>query len=146
VVVLPACSEDDAEAGGSGDAPDVRGADDLQDAYDGVYSEDFREDIEGYEGIEVTLEAVVDQVISPMAFTITAPGGQDVESTLVVVAEPVAGLAAGADVVVAGVPREEFDSAEVEEQLGAELPAEELEEWDDDPYLEADIVELDAAS
>ncbi|MDT0275472.1 hypothetical protein [Blastococcus goldschmidtiae] len=141
VAALPACSEDTVDAGTGSDAPDVRGPDDLQDPYDGEYGEDFRDDIAGYEGQEVTLEAAVDQVISPVAFTITAPDGDDVEPTLVIVEEPVIDLAPGAEVVVAGVPHEEFDLAAVEEELGAELPEEELEEWDDEPYVLAGIVE-----
>ncbi|MGY2129568.1 hypothetical protein [Blastococcus sp. SYSU DS0617] len=146
VAALPACSEDTVDGGTASDASDVRGPDDLQDPYDGVYGEDFRDDIEGYEGLEVTLEAAVGRVISPLAFTITAPDGEDVEPTLVIVEEPATDLAPGAEVVVAGVPQEEFDLAAVEEELGAELPAEDLEEWDDEPYVLAGVVEPAPAS
>lgn len=140
-VALPACSEDDPEAFAGDERPDVRGADDLDDVYNGPYSADFREDLDGYEGQEITLEGSVDEVVSSVAFALGAVEGEDVEPLLVVLDGASAAPEAGEDVVVAGVPQEDFDAGEVGAEIDGLGDESAYEEWDGEPYLRATIVE-----
>jgi hypothetical protein len=139
---LPACAGNPQQPVTGSDAPDIRGSGDLEDPYDGPYTSDFRTDVEAYVDQEVTLEASVDRVVSPVAFTITGPDGQAVEPLLVVTAEPLPDLRAGQDVVVAATPQDDFQVSAVEDRLDAALPEEPYEEWDGEPYLRASTVEV----
>ena len=138
-VVLAGCGDDETatdpelEEG----VADVRGSEDLADPYTGVYDEQIAEDIEAYQGQEVTLRGDVGQVLGPSAFTLTAPEGEDVAPLLVVSEQPVEGLTAGGSVTVAATPRGDFDPAEVESELDLELDEAAYEEWDGDTYLTA---------
>lgn len=143
--VLAGCSGvDDEEAVGGEPTtaadPDVRPPGDLEDPYDGAYTAEFREDLDAYAGLEVTLTGEVVSIVSPVAFTMTGPDGADVEPILVVTSTEPA-LMPGEQVAIGAVPGDEFDLADVEEALGADLPDEAFEEWDDEPFLAASIVE-----
>lgn len=143
---LPACADDPQQPQTGSDAPDVRGAGDLEDPYDGPYTSDFHADVEAFVDQEVTLEASVDRVVSPVAFTITGPDGQQVEPLLVIAKEPLPGLQAGQDVVVAATPQDDFQVSAVEDRLDAALPEDPYEEWDGEPYLSASTVEVTRGS
>ncbi|MGY2085737.1 hypothetical protein [Blastococcus sp. SYSU DS0539] len=143
--VLAGCSGVDEEEAVGGEPttsadPDVRPPGDLEDPYDGAYTAKFREDLDAYAGLEVTLTGEVVSIVSPVAFTLTGPEGADVEPILVLTrTEPA--LMPGDQVVVAAVPVDEFDLADAEEDLGADLPDEAFEDWDDEPYLAASRVQ-----
>ena len=137
---LPACAEDPQQPETGSDAPDIRGSGDLEDPYDGPYTPDFHTDVEAYVDQEVTLEASVDRVVSPVAFTITGPDGQEVEPLLVVADEPLPDLRAGQDVVVAATPQDDFEVSAVEDRLDAALPKQTYVEWEGEPYLSASEV------
>ena len=112
--------------------PDLRGEGDLDDAYSGVLDADLYEDLSAYAGQEVTLLAEVAEVVSPRAFTVTAPDDAEVGEVLVV-ATPDAGDVepeAGGQVLVAATPVDAFDAGVVVEELGLEVDAAELAEWD----------------
>lgn len=137
---LSACTENPQQPATGSDAPDIRGPDDLEDPYDGPYTDDFHTDVEAYVDQEVTLEASVDRVVSPIAFTITGPDGEDVAPLLVVTADPLPDLETGQDVVVAATPQDDFEVSAVEDRLDAHVPEEPYEEWEGEPYLSASMV------
>ncbi|MGY1683222.1 hypothetical protein [Geodermatophilus sp. SYSU D01176] len=137
---LSACTENPQQPATGSDASDIRGPEDLEDPYDGPYTADFHTDVEAYVDQEVTLEASVDRVVSPIAFTITGPDGEDVAPLLVVVDDPLPDLQAGQDVVVAATPQDDFAVSAVEDRLGAHVPEEPYEEWEGEPYLSASRV------
>ena len=120
--------------------PDIRGAEDLDDAYSGVLDAAFREDLDAYDGIEVTLLA---EVISPRVFTVTSPDDAGVEPALVVATAEAGGPApeAGTPLLLAATPVDGFDAAVVAEELRLDLDEEAVEEWDGETFLVATIVE-----
>ncbi|MDK3257666.1 hypothetical protein [Blastococcus capsensis] len=138
VTVLAGCGEDDSTPTTPVDV-DVRPVEDLEDPYDGLYTEAFRDDIEGYQGLEVSLLGEVQRIVSPIAFTLG--GEDDVEPILVVMYEELGELAPGQAVAVAAVPGEEFELAEVERAIGSDLPDEAYADWEGEPFLDASIVE-----
>ena len=140
---LPACADNPQQPETGSDAPDIRGSGDLEDPYDGPYTADFHTDVEAYVDQEVTLEASVDRVVSPVAFTITGPDGESVAPLLVVTDDPLPDLQAGQEVVVAGTPRDDFAVTAVEDRLDADVPGEPYEEWEGEPYLSASRVAVD---
>ncbi|WP_347057061.1 hypothetical protein ABC795_10170 [Blastococcus sp. HT6-30] len=146
--VLGGCSGvDDAEGGGGEPTtaadPDIRPSGDLEDPYDGAYTAEFREDLDAYTNVEVTLTGEVVSIVSPVAFTMSGPDGADVEPILVLTSTEPA-LAPGDQVVVAAQPEDEFSLAEAEDALGADLPDEAFEEWEDEPYLAASQVRTES--
>ncbi len=140
MATLSACTENPQQPETGTDAPDIRGSQDLEDPYDGPYTDDFHTDVEAYVDQEVTLEASVDRVVSPIAFTITGPDGEDVAPLLVVAQNPLPALEAGQDVVVAATPQDDFSVSAVADRLNAHLPEEPYEEWEGEPYLSASMV------
>lgn len=122
------------------DVPDIRGEQNFTDPYTGEYDEDFAEDLEAYDGLEVTLEAEVAEVLSPRTFVITAPDQADVPPLLVVHPEDL-DLAPGETVIVAATPDVELDLQEGEEAAGTDLDDQAYEQWMDEPYLIASNVE-----
>lgn len=116
--------------------------------YTGVYDAEFFDDIEFYVGEEVTLAAIVGEVISPNMFTLvsnTIPPEEDVvdidaviiKPLLVVHEEELPGLAPGMPVGVIGEVHEEFYPATVEQDLQVDLGDEAFEDWEEQAYLEA---------
>ena len=138
VTALAGCGQDDTPPS-SPDEVDVRPVEDLEETYDGRYGEGFRDDIEGYTDLEVSLLGEVRRIVSPIAFTLG--GGDDAEPILVVMDEELGGLVPGQVVAVAAVPRGEFTLAEVEAAIGSDLPDEAYAAWEGGHYLEASIVE-----
>lgn len=116
--------------------------------YTGVYDREFYDDVEFYVGEEVTVAAIVDEVVSPNLFTITdttepnsggAPVDIDevvIEPLLIVHGQAVPGLSPANPVGVVGVVREAFYLATVEEELGVDLDDEAFEQWEEQPYIE----------
>jgi hypothetical protein len=144
--LLTGCGSDNPEQPETGsDASDIRPSGDLEDPYDGPYTEDFHDDVEAYAGQEVTLEAAVAEVYSDRAFTVTGPEDADIEPLLVVTDEAVEGLEQGSAVTVAATPHDEFEIEDVEEQLGTDLP-EQVDEWEGEAYLAASRVQASATS
>jgi hypothetical protein len=135
--VLAGCGEDDEDPTTAADV-DVRPPDDLRDPYNGAYDADFREDLDGYEGVEVSLLGEVGRIVSPVAFTLT---GGDVEPILVITDQELADLQPGETVAVAAEPADEFELSTLEESLGTDLPDEAYEEWEGEPFLDATRVE-----
>ena len=123
--------------------PDIRGPEDIEDAYSGVLNSAFVEDLGAYSGIEVTVLAEVAETVSPRAFTVTSPEGQEVEPVLVVTTEDAEGPdpAPGDQLVIAATPVNGFDAEVVADELGLDLTPEELEEWGDETFLVATALE-----
>lgn len=119
--------------------------------YTGVYDEQFYDDVEFYVGEEVTVAAIVGEVISPNVFTIVDAVNSDEESEegtdvdmdeviieplLIVHEQEIAGLTPGEPVGVVGVVREEFNLATIEGELGVDLDEGAFEERDELAYIE----------
>ncbi|CCG04133.1 hypothetical protein [Blastococcus saxobsidens] len=123
--------------------PDIRGAEDIDDAYSGLLDPAFREDLDAYEDIEVTLLADVAEVISPRVFTVTSPDGSELEPVLVVATADAGDVdpQAGQSLLIAATPVGDFDAGTVSEDLGMSLDEQQLEEWEDEIYLVATILE-----
>ncbi len=123
--------------------PDIRGEDDLADVYRGSLDERFVEDLPAYEDQEVTVLAEVAEVLSPRTFSVTSTEGSDIGPVLVVTVEAAAALEpeVGDELVVAATPSGDLDPEAVVDQLGLDIPAGQLEDWEDEPYLVASIVE-----
>lgn len=138
VTLLTGCTEDD-RAPASSVEIDVRSVENYEGPYDGRYGEAFRDDIEGYTGLEVSLVGEVQRIVSPIAFTLGGEG--DVEPILVVMDEEPSGLAPDQAVAVVAVPRGEFALAEVEAAIGSDLPDDAYADWEGGPYLEASLVQ-----
>ncbi|MGY1724390.1 hypothetical protein [Blastococcus sp. SYSU DS0533] len=134
---LAGCGEDEVDDTTAADV-DVRPSDDLEDPYDGEYTADFREDLDGYTGLEVTLVGEVGRIVSPVAFTLT---GDDVEPILVITEEEMPDLEPGQVVALGAEPTEEFELTELEQQLGTDLPDDAYAEWEGDPFLAASTVQ-----
>ena len=137
--VLAGCSGDDEVNETTPADADVRPSDDLEDPYDGPYAPEFREDIEGYTGQEVSLLGEVDQVLSPIAFVLSGEG--DVDPILVVSQTEFGDLRPGQTVAVAARPLEDFELTALEQAIGSDLPDEAYAEWDGEMFLDASIVE-----
>ncbi|MFC3300631.1 hypothetical protein FJV46_06645 [Arthrobacter agilis] len=117
--------------------------------YTGVYDREFYDDVEFYVGEEVTVAAIVGEVISPNVFTIvdTAGGGETeepvdldevvIEPLLVVHEQAIPGLAPGVPVGVIGTVREDFDRATIEQELGVDLEDAAVEQEEERAYIEA---------
>lgn len=125
------------------EVPDVRGPSDLDDPYQGVFDVRFAEDLPAYAGQEVTVLATVAEALAPRAFTVTSPDGSEVEPVLVVTTGQAGEVEAeaGDDLVVAATPLREFDAEVVVEELGLGVDPVELEDWEDETFLVATVVE-----
>ncbi|MCZ2805235.1 hypothetical protein O2W18_08985 [Modestobacter sp. VKM Ac-2983] len=145
LLALSGCGGEDERDGslavGETDVSDIRGEDDFTDPYTGEYDEEFANDVDVYAGTEVTVLGRVEEVLSPTSFTLVGPGDESVEPVLVVAADEIVGLAPGLLVTVAATAAKQFDVAEVETQLGIDLEDEQYEEWEDEAFLLATIVE-----
>lgn len=146
-VGLSACTGTDANNPMAPDleaeVPDIRGPEDLDDPYRGHLDAAFREDLEAYAAEEVTVLAGVAEVLSPRAFTVTSPDGEDVEPVLVVSTAEAGDVdpQAGQALVIAAVPVRDLQAAVVVEDLDLDVDESRLEEWDGDTFLVATIVE-----
>lgn len=146
---LTACGED--ETAGSEASVDVQ--DVQQDAveeegyaYDGIYDASFYDDVQSYVGQEVTLSANVNQVISPMAFTIAGTGDTEVSEMLVVSSNENSELQPDLAVQVTGTVRQAFEVPAVEEELGIELDDSLYSDWEGQPYLVASNIDTSVAA
>ena len=125
------------------EVPDVRGEDDLDDPYTGVLDAAFYEDLPAYAGQEVTLLAEVAEVFSPRVFTLAAPGDAEVGDVLVVATEDAGDVdpQAGQSLVLAATPVDSFEAGVVVDELGLDVDAAELEEWDERTFLVAEVLQ-----
>ncbi|TFV57707.1 hypothetical protein E4P41_14055 [Geodermatophilus sp. DF01-2] len=143
---LSACGEDDEGALApdiEAEVPDIRGPEDPDDPYSGLLDEAFAEDLEAYAGQEVTLLADVAEVVSPRVFTVTSPDDAEVGPLLVVATEEAGDVdpEAGQALVVAATPIEAFDAGIVAEELDLDVDTEQLDEWDDQTFLVATVLQ-----
>ncbi|WP_454778488.1 hypothetical protein [Georgenia muralis] len=111
-------------------------------AYDGDYDSAFYDELSDYDGEEVTVVGVVDEVVSPTAFTIVGPDDTEVGPLLVVDVGAVTAADPGSTVTVAGVVHEAFDLELIEEEFATDLDDEQLADWDGGPFLEALVLDL----
>ncbi len=145
--VLSGCGPDMSPQRGSGaEQLEIRDAEDveeLEDVYVGPLDQAFYEDIESYDLQVVTLVAEVSEVLAPRAFTVTAPEDPDV-GPLPVVCVRGAGevdLNPGASLLMAATPMRDLEPGEVADDLGLDVDADELEEWEGQTFLVATTVE-----
>ncbi|WP_159617248.1 hypothetical protein [Arthrobacter zhaoguopingii] len=109
--------------------------------YDGVYDSAFYDEMDSYVGEEVTLSADVNEVMSPMSFTIAGTDDTTVEALLVVHDKEMPEVKPELTVSVTGIVHEAFDLPTVEEEMGIDLDDEAFEDWDGEPYVEATSVD-----
>ena len=114
----------------------------VAEPYEGPYDTDFYDGVDGYVGEQVTLSADVNEVITPEAFTIAGTDDTTVEALLVVGATGNAELAPETTVEVTGTVQDAFVVTEVEEELGVDLDDALFAEWEQEPYVVADGVEV----
>lgn len=143
---LPAIVETTPEAGV---AEEDSGAEDSFADYTGVYDREFYDDVEFYVGEEVTVAAIVGEVISPNVFTIVDAVDSDqeaedvvdidevvIEPLLIVHEQEIPGLTPGQPVGVVGVVREEFRVEAIEGDLAVELDEDDFAEREEKAYIE----------
>ena len=132
-----------ADRGTEVELPDVRGPEDLDDPYNGLLDADFYEDLTAYTGQEVTLLTEVVEVLSPRVFTVTSPEDAEVGPVLVVSSEDAGDvdLQPGTALVVAATPVDSFDAAVVTEELSLDVEPARLDEWDDEAFLVAEVLQ-----
>ena len=137
----PAAEEAVAEESVAGD-PAVAGP------YNGVYDQTFYDEMDSYVGEEVTVSADVNEILTPMSFTIAGTDDTTVEALLVLHDMELPEVTAGLTVGVTGTVQEAFDLPTVEEEMGVDLDDAAFEDWDGEPYIEATSVDtsLDADS
>jgi hypothetical protein len=116
--------------------------------YDGVYDQGFYDDVDTYIGEEVTVSADVNEILTPMSFTIAGTDDTTVEALLVLHDTELPEVTPGLTVGVTGTVQEAFDLPTVEEEMGVDLDDAAFEDWDGEPYIEATSVDtsLDADS
>ena len=134
----------------AGQAAETSGSTEEFGDYTGVYDRGFYDDVEFYVGEEVTVAALVGEVISPNVFTIIDTIGSEespeatpvdidevvIEPLLIVHGDELPGLAPANPVGVVGVVRESFYLDVVEEELGVDLDDQIFEQWEEQPYIE----------
>ncbi|WP_422391886.1 hypothetical protein [Arthrobacter sp. N1] len=116
--------------------------------YDGVYDQGFYDDVDTYVGEEVTVSADVNEILTPMSFTIAGTDDTTVDALLVLHDTELPEVTPGLTVGVTGTVQEAFDLPTVEEEMGVDLDDAAFEDWDGEPYIEATSVDtsLDADS
>ena len=110
--------------------------------YDGDYDSAFYDQLADYDGEQVTVLGVVDEILSPTAFSIVGPEDSEVGPLLVVDVGASAAFDPGTPVAVNGVVREAFDLETVEERFATDLDGEQLGDWDGGPYIEASVLDF----
>lgn len=116
--------------------------------YDGVYDQGFYDDMDSYVGEEVTVSADVNEILTPMSFTIAGTDDTTVEALLVLHDKELPEVTPGLTVGVTGTVQKAFDLPTVEEEMGVDLDDAAFEDWGGEPYIEAASVDtsLDADS
>lgn len=147
---LTACGDDTSGTETGADVEDIQEEgveeegveeDAVVDPYVGLYDTAFYEDLDTYVGEEVTVSADVNEILSPMSFTIAGTEDTSVESLLIVSASEMNDLESGLAVEVTGTVHEAFDLPTVESEMDVDLDDELYSEWDGEPYIEATAVD-----
>lgn len=136
-VPLAGCGEDEGPVD-TGDAQQRTGEDTEADDGEVLTFEELAEDVDSRIGDEVSVTATVDEVVTPGVFSIT---GEDPESMVVVDVAADEDVATDTEVVVTGTVRPGLDASEVEDVLQTQLEDELLNDWEDEPFIEADEVD-----
>lgn len=137
VVPLAGCGEDQGPVD-TGDAQQRTGEDTEADDGEVLRFEELAEDLDDLVGDEVSVTATVDEVVTPGVFAIT---GEDPESMVVVDVAPEEDVETDTEVVVTGTVQPGLDDLEVEDLLATQLDDELLNDWEGEPFLEADEVD-----
>ncbi|WP_159617243.1 hypothetical protein [Arthrobacter zhaoguopingii] len=117
--------------------------DEIADPYAGQYDEGFQQEMNSYVDEEVTLSATVNEIISPVSFTIAGTDDTTVDELLIVHDEELPDVDPGQVVEVTGTVHEALDLPTVEEERGIDLEDDLYEDWDSETYVEA--VSIDAS-
>lgn len=147
-VGLSACGGDTAGTEAGADVEDVTAEEPAEEEpledgpYEGVYDTAFYDGVDGYVGEEVVLSADVNEVITPESFTIAGTDDTSVEALLVVGATGDTQLAPETTVEVTGTVMESFVLTDVEDELGVDLDDALFTEWEQEPYVVAEDVEV----
>ncbi|WP_150306437.1 hypothetical protein [Planctomonas psychrotolerans] len=110
--------------------------------YEGAYDQTFYDDVEDvHAGQFVTVTALVNQVVTPEAFTIAGGDNTTVDELLVLHEGTVEGLEPELDVSVSGTAEVAFVLVDVEESMGIDLDDDAFAEWEGLPYIDATTVD-----
>ncbi|WP_159617242.1 hypothetical protein [Arthrobacter zhaoguopingii] len=111
---------------------------------EGDTEEPVGDDSGGYDslvGEQVTVSAEVNEIVSPMAFTIAGTDDTTVDELLIVHDEELPDVDPGQVVQVTGRVHEAFDLARSEEDLGIDLDEDLYDDWNDLRYIQATSVD-----
>jgi hypothetical protein len=108
-----------------------------QDVIEGTVDE--AEDAE--EGERVTVSANVNDVISPLSFTIAGTDETTVDALLVIHDGKISGVEPGLAVQVTGIVHRDFDVAAAEKETGLDLDGALHEQWQGETYIVASQVD-----
>ncbi|WP_150309057.1 hypothetical protein [Planctomonas psychrotolerans] len=110
--------------------------------YDGVYDQAFYDDFDAvYLGGIVSVTAVVNDVVSPEAFTLAAADDTSVTELLVLHDGSATNVEPDADVRVTGTAEENFIITDAEESMGVDLDDDAFSEWEGMPYIDANTID-----
>ena len=103
----------------------------------GPYDQAFNDGADIYVGEVVTVSANVNEVVTPMSFTIAGTDETTVDPLLIVHDGTMTELSEGTDVEVTGTYQEAFDLPTVEENMDLDLDDDGFADHDKEPYIEA---------
>ncbi|GAB3526964.1 hypothetical protein GCM10027402_26540 [Arthrobacter monumenti] len=132
-VILPFAALGLAGCGGGEDTAGPEVSADVQDV---------TEDINSYVSETLTLSAKVNDDITPMFFSIAGTDDTDVEPLLVMHGEDTMDVQDGLTVKVTGTLHKALDIAALEENMGVDLNESALENWNGEPYVEAEKISV----
>jgi hypothetical protein len=117
-------------------------ADIQQEPDAGVFDQPDFTDPMSFVGQTVTVSAEVNDLISTQAFTIAGTLQTSADELLIVSADPEMAIDENSAVEVTGVVMERFDVVGAEEFVGGDLDDGLFGDWDGEPYIQAETVEI----
>ena len=121
----------------TGQATDAAGEDVRTPLFVGPYDQAFNDEADIYVGEVVTVSANVNEIVTPMSFTIAGTDETTVDPLLIVHDGQMTDLSEGTAVEVTGTYQEAFDLPTVEENMDLDLEDDGFADHDKEPYIEA---------
>ncbi|MHA6783310.1 hypothetical protein ACVGOW_20305 [Pseudonocardia saturnea] len=138
-LLLTACGDTAGSEAGT-DVADIQQEPAVDDA--GVFDTPDYADPMSFVGQTVTVSAEVNDLISTQAFTIAGTLQTGADELLIVSAAGAPAVTEESAVKVTGTVMERFDVAGAEEFVGAGLDDGLFADWNGEPYIQADTIEL----
>lgn len=137
-LLLTACGD----TAGSEAGADVADIQQEPDVDAGVFDTPDFADPMSFVGQTVTVSAEVNDVISTQAFTIAGTLQTSADELLILAADPGVAITEESAVEVTGTVMERFDVLGAEEFVAGDLDDGLFADWNGEPYIQADTVEL----